>query len=732
MNDFLSRFDEILETSNLDKAVSFIKEEIVKSINEKDTAKLFTILNEAIGFFRDTTALDLCLSYSDSLYNLLLNTTVDDKLYEAINYINLANAYRACKKFSLSLCLSDKAIDIFNTNNLEKDHNFAALLNNKALTYQMINEDELAIKLLKEALNYNKDDIKTATTYVNLASSYLRLNDTFNACNYLLEAKTIFDTDSEYDFHYMGYLKTYALYNYVIKNYQESMKSYELSLAYISKFVGFTTYYYETLNEYYNVLDILKINHHTPLLKLNKEYYETFAKELEKYSNIVVGSFGYGSHNYMLDDKVSNDHDYEPGFIILVKDNDTLMFDELTKFYESLPKIFKRFYLKNESKRHGVFYFSDYLNHVGYFERDNEIAKSRLLNGEIYLDKSNLLINLQNELKNDYNINFYSLLVKAVLEFGQIAQYNTQRMVKRNDLLSAMYLENQLANICVRICHILNKKYMIHNKFHLAILKDFKYYDIFYNYIKCVLTRVNTKEITEKFISDLLYILKDHLLIKNVNSLYIEDYKDEMLEFVNEYSLKHDLIKKIIDIEYDMFDKTKNIGSRASCQDNYPVFSLMRKSQYYTFNMSLLQSYYEYLNTAILDNHNIITYKYAYMEESTDNNHFKLIKDYLPTISSYKKNVVEEIIKIVLDDLLIVLNKYPNLVNCMRNVFTINDSIDDTSYETYLRGELYTYSDDLLTQYAKFIVINKQSDVNIVYNPMFYNAFFQDLEIIDL
>ena len=39
-----------------------------------------------------------------------------------------------------------------------------------------------------------------------------------------------------------------------------------------------------------------------------------------------------------------------------------------------------------------------------------------------------------------------------------------------------------------------------------------------------------------------------------------------------------------------------------------------------------------------------------------------------------------------------------------RKIHTYEDEPDDTSYETYLRGELGTYSEETLSKYAAFIV----------------------------
>ena len=48
--------------------------------------------------------------------------------------------------------------------------------------------------------------------------------------------------------------------------------------------------------------------------------------------------------------------------------------------------------------------------------------------------------------------------------------------------------------------------------------------------------------------------------------------------------------------------------------------------------------------------------------------------------------------------------EYPKLASQARNITSETDSVYDTSYETYLKGELLTYSDTLLKMYAEFII----------------------------
>ena len=57
--------------------------------------------------------------------------------------------------------------------------------------------------------------------------------------------------------------------------------------------------------------------------------------------------------------------------------------------------------------------------------------------------------------------------------------------------------------------------------------------------------------------------------------------------------------------------------------------------------------------------------------------------------------------------------KYPTLSNEARVIHTYEDQEYETSYETYLRGELSTYSDEMIGLYGRFIVQLVQRKINL-------------------
>lgn len=59
--------------------------------------------------------------------------------------------------------------------------------------------------------------------------------------------------------------------------------------------------------------------------------------------------------------------------------------------------------------------------------------------------------------------------------------------------------------------------------------------------------------------------------------------------------------------------------------------------------------------------------------------------------------------------------RFPKIAGRSRYIHTSEDSIYETSSETYLRGELGTYSDETFSLYEKFVEEMKRQNINLVY-----------------
>ena len=162
-------------------------------------------------------------------------------------------------------------------------------------------------------------------------------------------------------------------------------------------------------------------------------------------------------------------------------------------------------------------------------------------------------------------------------------------------------------------------------------------------------------------------------------------------------------IEAIIFIEWSLFNKVQGEDGRASCQDDYGTFEIMRKSQFLCWDTATLDSYLNDLQIARRDGRNLIQEKYARMMVSTAPEQYASFAHTLPVLSCAQRMTIEGIVaqQLVWRDVFAV--KYPRLSSLSRLIRSEEDRPHETSFETYLCGELGTYSAETLQCYAKMI-----------------------------
>lgn len=163
------------------------------------------------------------------------------------------------------------------------------------------------------------------------------------------------------------------------------------------------------------------------------------------------------------------------------------------------------------------------------------------------------------------------------------------------------------------------------------------------------------------------------------------------------------IIDEIIDAEWRFFDKVENEGGRAGCQDDFETFQIMRKSQFLTWDEPTLQAYAEDLRKAGEVGRNLIQEKYARMMASTAPAQYASFAHLLPPLSAGQLETIEAVIEIQVAWRERFAHDYPHMSDQARLIRTAEDTPYQTSFETYLRGELGTYSARTLTAYRNMI-----------------------------
>jgi Protein of unknown function (DUF4125) len=175
---------------------------------------------------------------------------------------------------------------------------------------------------------------------------------------------------------------------------------------------------------------------------------------------------------------------------------------------------------------------------------------------------------------------------------------------------------------------------------------------------------------------------------------------------------KQELIEEILGHELEMF---QNVRSKypVSCQQDPDAFRLHRGSQFLVWSDETLSSYRDDLVKAKSDGKNLMTLKYARME------------NIIPPLN--ENPIIEEIANLELKSQKKMAEKYPNIIGRAR---PLTDDGGATSFLTYLKGELETYSDktlELLLRDIKNCVKNGDNWTELIYTQLVKKMGFETI-----
>ena len=304
---------------------------------------------------------------------------------------------------------------------------------------------------------------------------------------------------------------------------------------------------------------------------------------------------------------------------------------------------------------------------------------------------------------------------------AQSGQYNYSRMFGRGERVTASIALSEFMKHTMSMVYLLNRTYAPFYKWmhrgmgKLPVLRDIR--EILNALVDFPAGDERIPQTIEMIVALIIAEMKKQGLTSGEDN-YLDHHTDNILKSIPQKENKDDsfkgaLVDELVSLEWEAFDKVENEGGRADCQDDWNTFSIMRKSQYLTWTEEMLKSYIGDFRRANEKGWNLITEKYGRMMESTAPLRYAQIRDSLPELPEMKKEIIEEIVKIQVGWMEEFARKYPKAAGNARNIHTAEDTPFDTSYETYLRGELSTYSDETLDLYGRFIAGLCRRDENL-------------------
>ena len=135
---FYEKLNKLFDEKDLEKIDQFLDQALRQTLEDGDDYLAITILNEVIGFHRDTGNFEKSLQACDEVISLLKRNKLEGTVEYATSLQNVANAYRAAGRKVESLGYYNIVFKIYKEQLDEDDYKFASLHNNIALLYQEI------------------------------------------------------------------------------------------------------------------------------------------------------------------------------------------------------------------------------------------------------------------------------------------------------------------------------------------------------------------------------------------------------------------------------------------------------------------------------------------------------------------------------------------------------------------------------------------------------------------
>lgn len=709
---------------------------ITRAGEQQNPGAALQLMNELLGFYRETGQTTKSYQMAAQALNLAKQMSLEGTVPYATTLQNVANAYRAGGRLEDSLKAYQEAREIYARALSPEDMLVASLSNNLSLLYQELGEFQKAKEELMLALNIVEQKgslFEIAATYSNLSGTCLRLGETEVALEYARKAVEGFEQLQQEGTHYSAALTALGSCYYEQKQYRQALAVFQKALTIMEKRKERTAFY-QRLQEYIKACrDAL----HTKGLELCKRYYETCGAPMleERFGGyldrIAVGLVGEGSDCFGYDDTYSEDHDFGPGFCMWVTD---ATYEEigadLQQAYEQLPREFEG-YTRRETVygrgRRGVHTISKFYGKLLGTDQPEQIdwqqiPDSRLaaaVNGQVFRDDAGIFSSIREKLQQGYPLSIrYLRVAQAAGEFAQSGQYNFFRMSKRGDGVTAGILMGDAIRAAMKLQHYLENRYPVHDKWLYRSLQESEQGRELAELLKGVGSRHSIAEVAE-FLAGELY---EAGFISDSES-YLDAHTGELVFKASVADdTREELVNKIVVLEFKAFDQVRNVGGRASCQNDWPTFSIMRKSQYLTWNHSMLLQYLYDFTREFERGHNLIEEKYGRMMESTAPAEYEAMKDCFPELSPEKEAIIGQIVEMQVAWMEEFAAHYPALAGQARSVHSREDHLYNTSYETYLRGEISTYSDKMLELYGRYVVEYAKAGKNLTYEIMGHTA----------
>lgn len=229
-------------------------------------------------------------------------------------------------------------------------------------------------------------------------------------------------------------------------------------------------------------------------LELSERFYEAYGRPMlsEQFPTlfpyIAAGLFGSGSECFGFDDEISRDHDFEPGFMLLLPGEDVV--DRRTAFqleraYSKLPKEYMGFTRSTVAPvggaRHGVIRTAEFFENkvgagdgvltVSQWLTVPEHALSEAVNGRLFFDGYGEVSRIREGLSRYPEDIRRKKLAGELLLMAQAGQYNYMRCLRHGETGAAQLTVAEFTKAAMHAAFLLNGVYMPYYKWSFRAMR---------------------------------------------------------------------------------------------------------------------------------------------------------------------------------------------------------------------------------------------------------------------
>ncbi len=504
-------------------------------------------------------------------------------------------------------------------------------------------------------------------------------------------------------------------------------------------------------------------------LNLSESYYNGCGKEVFESTfkalmeRVAIGLVGPGSECFGFDDKFSRDHDWGPSFCLWVTSDDFLRYGkELQACYDALPKEFSGFgprvVSSGETGRVGVMKINGFYNRYTGLNlppnsiKDWNIPSENLAlctNGKVFSDPLGEFTQWRDALLDFYPEDLWlKKIADCCMQAGQAGQYNWQRGILRNDPYVTNTASVKFCTEIMRLIYLLNKVYA---PFYKWLLKGVALLPILGIEISPLIEKVLTghdknasggtgwkqQQDTMELICQKVIAKLQDLGVTDEKAPFLTDHVPSILGKVKDSEFKNNLwgvkkilpnkkeiIEKVLEGEWEMFSTVNDKADtdpftqgRPTCRDFPEEFRVHRTAKLMAWSEETLISYLDDLTKARNADRNLMTYKYARMDNLIPCENKSLYIDKIAMVQiQWQKEFIE---------------KYPRIMSGGRSLSGGEPGTDGASFETYMRCELETYSEKtlgLLFQDTEDLRVAGKSISEEIYTELVRQKGYKSLE----